>query len=159
MIKLSPELVTSEKFREFGEVIYPCDNRRPFSEELDLNLDIKRGDPRLYIMQLLFHGLSFKKISRHINCSQCLGSMDSKNWYLAVCPPNDESEIPDLDKLKLFEIPQNCIIKIEAGTWHEGPYFTHQSVNFLNLEHQDTILNDYYTCNLDETYFLDIENK
>ena len=159
MTTLISELITPEKFKQFGEVIYPCDNRRPFSEELDLNLDVRRGEPRLYVMQLPYHGLSFNKISRHVNCSQRLGSMESKNWYLAVCPPNNESETPDLSRIKLFEIPPSCIIKIEPGTWHEGPYFTHEYVNFLNLEHQDTILNDYYTYHFDETYSFDIEDK
>ncbi len=156
MIKLKPILISPENFKEFGEVIYPCDNRRPFSEDLDLNLDIKRGEPRLYIMQLEEHGLSFNKISRHINCSQCLGSMDNKNWILAVCPPNNDLSSPDLSKIEAFEIPSNCIIKIEAGTWHEGPYFIHKLVNFLNLEHTDTILNDYFTHKLDQTYCFDI---
>ncbi len=156
MIKLKPQLITPENFKQFGEVIYPCDNRRPFSKELDLNLDIVRGEPRLYIMQLEYKELSFNKISRHVNCSQCLGSMDKKNWYFAVCPPNNGSEIPDLSKIQAFEILPSCIVKINAGTWHEGPYFKHQSVDFLNLEHRDTILKDYFTYKLNKTYCFDI---
>jgi hypothetical protein len=65
---------------------------------------------------------------------------------MAVCPPSTAAE-PDLDRLKAFRIPGDCFIKLEVGTWHAGPYFDHEVVNFYNLELSDTNIADHDTYN------------
>lgn len=47
----------------------------------------------------------------------------------------------------VFQIPGNCFIKLDVGTWHPGPYFDDQFVDFYNLELSDTNINDYEIYN------------
>lgn len=38
-------------------------------------------------MTLLNRGTEFRTITRHRRCTQCLGSLEGKDWLLAVAPP------------------------------------------------------------------------
>ena len=97
-------------------------------------------------MRLRQRGRTFDKITRHNLCTQCLGSLQGLDWFMAVCPPSTATE-PDLDRLKAFWIPGDCFIKLEVGTWHAGPYFDHEVVDFYNLELSDTNIVDHDTHN------------
>lgn len=72
---------------------------------------------------------------------------------MAVAPPS-EADQPDLSALRAFYIPGHCFIKLAVGIWHTGPYFTHPSVTFYNLELSDTNLTDHQTCNLAQAFGL-----
>ena len=39
----------------------------------------------------------------------------------------------------------NCFIKLETGTWHAGPYFDDDFIDFYNLELSDTNVIDHFT--------------
>ena len=97
-MNISVNEITKENFAEFGDFVVACDNRKPY-DNTDAKLDLSRGEPRLYIMELDYKVLEFSKISRHVNCSQCLGSVDSQSWYIAVCPANNSVIKPDLSKI------------------------------------------------------------
>jgi ureidoglycolate hydrolase len=154
-IILTPEAITRENFAQFGEFAKARGNRKVESD-IDLDLDIKRGVPLLYIMRLDWKPLEFSQISRHLNCSQCLGSVNGDSWYIAVCPADNDSNIPDLSEIKLFLIPPNSFIKLNTGTWHQGPYFTYpHGRSFLNLEHVDTVQNDYETYTFNQKYIIE----
>ena len=75
---------------------------------------------------------------------------------MAVAPPSN-SDRPDLEAMLAFQIPGDCFIKLELGTWHAGPYFEHESVDFYNLELSDTNFVDHQTCDLRTTYGVTIE--
>ncbi|WP_048752260.1 ureidoglycolate lyase, partial [Crocosphaera watsonii] len=102
------------------------------------------GIPRFYIMRLTERGRCFNRITRHEQCTQCLGSLEGKEWFLGVVPPGDEN-YPNIEQLQAFRIPGNCFIKLEVGTWHAGPYFDHDFVNFYNLELSNTNVVDHFT--------------
>jgi ureidoglycolate hydrolase len=153
---LKPEAVTREKFAPYGEFVTARGNRKNESD-IDVELDIFRGKPLLYIMHLDYRPLEFNKISRHLNCSQCLGSTAGDSWFISVCPADNTSSTPDLSKIKTFLIPPNSFIKLNAGTWHEGPFFTYPHGRcFLNLEHVDTVENDYETYSFDQKYRIEL---
>lgn len=143
---LVAEPVTAEAFAPFGQVIWPSLDGASFGPA-DAQLALDQGIPRLYLMTLTRSGNEFQAITRHRRCTQCLGSLADQDWLIAVAPPG-EAEQPDLSALKAFHIPGSCFIKLEMGTWHAGPYFTHPSVTFYNLELSDTNLTDHQTCNL-----------
>ena len=143
--KLRAELITQEKFRPYGQLITPSPDGKPY-DDTDAQLQLSQGIPRFYIMQLSHRGRKFSKITRHNLCTQCLGSLEGKDWYIAVVPPNSETQ-PDINKMAAFHIPGNCFIKLEVGTWHAGPYFDHETINFYNLELSDTNVVDHFTHN------------
>ena len=49
------------------------------------------------------------------------------------------------------------VIMLNIGTWHAGPYFDAESVDFYNLELSDTNITDHDTCNLRKSYGVELE--
>jgi ureidoglycolate hydrolase len=137
--------VTPENFQPYGQVIWASEDSKSYDTE-DAQLNLQNGTPRFYIMRLHHKGRKFHKITRHVQCTQCLGSLEGKDWLIAVAPPRD-TEQPALEEIVAFRIPGNCFIKLEVGTWHAGPYFDHAFVDFYNLELSDTNTVDHFTHN------------
>lgn len=154
--QLTAELITPENFQRYGQVIFASKDGKSFDHE-DAQLNLQNGIPRFYIMRLHHKGTKFHKITRHIQCTQCLGSLEGKNWFMAVCPPENDINEPVLSELAAFRIPGNCFIKLEVGTWHAGPYFDHEFVDFYNLELSDTNVVDHLTHNFLKTHNLTFE--
>ncbi|MGD1905425.1 MAG: ureidoglycolate lyase [Leptolyngbyaceae cyanobacterium] len=147
--------ITHEAFQPFGQVVLPLVDGTPYGpHEAQLQLD--QGTPRFYIMQLVGKGQRFQAITRHRQCTQCLGAIGGRDWFMAVAPPSRAAE-PDLARLKAFRIQGDCFIKLHVGTWHAGPLFDAQRMNFYNLELSDTNINDHQTCDLRSHYHLEFE--
>jgi ureidoglycolate hydrolase len=147
--QLQIQLITSEKFSPYGQVIFPTHNQKPFDAN-DAQLILNRGIPRFYIINLHRKEMKFNQINCHLQCTQCLGSVEGKEWLIAVCPPND---IPDFKKISAFRVFGNCFIKLNMGTWHAGPYFEQEFASFYNLELSNTNIIDNLTYS-----FLDNQN-
>ncbi len=152
---LSAQWITADRFRPYGQVIQASVDGKNFDQE-DAQLVLEQGIPRFYIMRLPHRGQRFHKITRHLRCTQCLGSLEGKDWLLAVAPPSPDAK-PDPTAIVAFRIPGNCFIKLEVGTWHAGPYFTQDFVDFYNLELSDTNVTDHDTCDLLTSYGQEFE--
>ncbi|MEM9093257.1 MAG: ureidoglycolate lyase [Cyanobacteria bacterium P01_F01_bin.53] len=153
--QLTAQPLTAEAFRPFGQVLRPqWDGKSYDSEDAQLTLD--GGIPRFYIMQLERKGRQFDRITRHLACTQCLGSLEGKEWLMGVAPAC-EGTAPDPEQIRAFRIPGDCFIKLEVGTWHAGPLFETDVINFYNLELSDTNVVDHDTYNLAKTYGLTFE--
>jgi ureidoglycolate hydrolase len=135
--------ITVEAFRPYGQLIAPSEDGKPFDNE-DARLELSNGTPRFYIMRLPARGRKFHRITRHGQCTQCLGSLGGREWFIGVAPPSETRE-PDLDRLTVFRIPGDCFIKLEVGTWHAGPLFEGDPIDFYNLELSDTNIVDHFT--------------
>lgn len=144
--QLQAQLITSENFRPYGQVISASVDGKNYDTE-DAQLNLQNGIPRFYIMRLHHKGRKFHTITRHTQCTQCLGSLEGKDWLIAVAPPNNDTDEPALEDIAAFRIPGNCFIKLEIGTWHAGPYFEHEFVDFYNLELSNTNIVDHFTHN------------
>ncbi|MEL6603159.1 MAG: Ureidoglycolate hydrolase [Cyanobacteria bacterium J06614_10] len=142
--------ITPESFRPFGQLITPQPDHVPFNPQ-DAQLQLEGGTPRFYIMALHQRGRQFREITRHGGCTQCLGALGGCTWYLGVAPPSS-APAPRPEEIVVFKIPGNCFVKLEVGTWHAGPYFDDETVNFYNLELSDTNVVDHTTCDLLQTY-------
>ncbi len=147
--------ITSENFQVYGQVIFPSKDGKLFDTE-DAQLVLDDGIPRFYIMQLHGRGSKFHNITRHAKCTQCLGSLAGKDWLMAVCPANNKNE-PELQNIAAFRIPGNCFIKLNVGTWHAGPYFEHDKVDFYNLELSNTNEVDHFTHSFLKSHQLEFE--
>lgn len=144
--QLKAESITQAAFRSFGQLIQASEDSKAFDAE-DADLQLQNGTPRFYIMRLKHRGRKFHRITRHQQCTQCLGSLEGKDWLIAVAPPTSQAT-PAINDLRAFRIPGNCFIKLNVGTWHAGPYFEHEVVDFYNLELSDTNIVDHDTCDL-----------
>jgi ureidoglycolate hydrolase len=147
--------ITAEAFRPFGQLILPQPDDVAFNPQ-DAQLELAGGIPRFYIMALHQRGRRFHQITRHGGCTQCLGSLEGHSWFLGVAPPGEAAQ-PALDDIQVFEIPGDRFVKLEVGTWHAGPYFDADTVNFYNLELSDTNIVDHTTCDLLQTYGVEFE--
>ncbi|MFN9858535.1 MAG: ureidoglycolate lyase, partial [Pseudanabaena sp.] len=152
--QLTPQLITPENFQPYGQVIFPTDDGVQFDEN-DAQLSLV-GIPRFYIMRLRKVGLKFQSLARHQQCTQCLGSLCGKEWFMAVAPTSAPDQI-NLEQIAAFRITGNCFIKLNTGTWHAGPLFADEFIDFYNLELHDTNINDYEVCNLCKIYSLSFE--
>lgn len=137
--------ITPDRFNSYGQVIFPSEDGKLY-DETDAVLKLTDGIPRFYIMRLTHRGRRFDRITRHVQCTQCLGSLAGKNWWMAVAPPTT-GDRPEIERLQVFQIPGDCFIKLEVGTWHAGPYFEADFIDFYNLELSDTNLVDRFTYN------------
>lgn len=151
---VSAQPLTDEAFAPFGDIIKPRKGGQQFdrsfsydpaAEETHVKLVVTNGDPCLRIMQIPHRGLVFDKIARHRRVSQCLGSLQGKEWFMAVAAPTGfaDDAHPRLQDIAAFRIPGDRIIKLHVGTWHAGPHFTHDECLFLNLENEDTNTRDF----------------
>jgi len=153
--RIEAQPITPELFRPYGQVISASEDGQSYGPT-DAQLQLQNGIPRFYIMRLRDRGLRFHKITRHLQCTQCLGSLEGKDWLLGVAPPSD-APFPDWEDITVFRIPGNCFVKLAIGTWHAGPYFEHDSVDFYNLELSDTNVVDHDTCNLVKDFGVEFE--
>jgi ureidoglycolate hydrolase len=155
VISLQAQLITVENFSPYGQLITPSNDGKMFDER-DAQLNLKNGVPRFYIMRLQTRGRKFNRITRHSQCTQCLGSLGGQEWFIGVAPPSSHPQ-PDLEKLKVFRIPGDCFIKLEVGTWHAGPLFDQPAIDFYNLELSDTNIVDHFTYNFAREQSIEFE--
>ncbi|MBW4650052.1 MAG: ureidoglycolate lyase [Kastovskya adunca ATA6-11-RM4] len=153
--QLKAQEITPENFQPYGQVIFASEDGKAYDAN-DAQLSLQNGTPRFYIMRLPKKGRKFHKITRHLHCTQCLGSLEGKEWFIAVALKSD-SEQPVLAGMAAFKIPGNCFIKLEAGTWHAGPYFEEEFIDFYNLELSDTNVVDHFTHNFLESQQMQFE--
>ena len=144
--KLPPQDITPEAFLPYGQVIFALKDGEPYNRN-DAQLQLQNGIPRFYIMRLHHRGRKFHQITRHLRCTQCLGSLEGKDWLIGVAPPS-AADYPAWEDIVAFRVPGNCFIKLDVGTWHAGPYFEQDWIDFYNLELSDTNVVDHDTCNL-----------
>ena len=156
--KVQVQELEAAAFAPFGDVIRGRRSggqfvNNPYDPEAspeEPKLVLTNGTPRLWIMQLNRRGVVFKSLARHRRTSQCLGSLQGKEWFIGVAPPNDfaDGTQPELDRIAAFRIPGDCVIKLHVGTWHAGPHFEHEECLFFNLENLDTNKKDFDTADL-----------
>jgi ureidoglycolate hydrolase len=157
--------LTDEAFAPYGDIIKPrisgeqfdrAYSYDPSKERTHVKLVMTNGEPILRIMHQRLRGLMFSKMARHRRVSQCLGSLQGKEWFVAVAAPTSDDSYPRLADITAFRIPGDCIIKLHVGTWHAGPHFKHQECLFLNLENDDTNTFDFqdvalpYECQIED---------
>ncbi|MGF1489754.1 MAG: ureidoglycolate lyase [Prochloraceae cyanobacterium] len=143
--RIAARWIDENNFKPYGQLITASVDGKPYDSN-DAQLELGKGLPRFYIMRLHKRGRKFDRIARHVQCTQCLGSLEGKDWFIAVAPPS-ATDKPDIEKMEVFRIPGNCFIKLELGTWHAGPYFDWEQVDFYNLELSDTNVVDRFIYN------------
>ncbi len=153
--KIPAQLINPDNFKPYGQLITAAEDGKTY-DHLDAQLNLNNGIPRFYIIRLHHQGRKFHQITRHNLCTQCLGSLEGKTWYIVVAPPSTTVQ-PNVEAMAAFRIPGNCFIKLEVGTWHAGPYFDDDIVDFYNLELSDTNVVDHFTYNFATQQDLEFE--
>ncbi len=143
--------LTPEAFSSFGAVIEAGGPDAP--------LELHRGAPRFWVMQLRDRPGTFGRLTRHRAVTQCLAAAGDGTWYLAVAPPvsrtggpDDADAVPDLDRITAFAVPGDVIVRLHRGTWHAGPFFAAPMMRFFNLELTDTNDVDHQSVDLPDAH-------
>ncbi|KAL9422078.1 hypothetical protein AB3S75_034364 [Citrus x aurantiifolia] len=145
-MKLRAIETTAESFKEYGQVIEASADGEEFGPQ-DAQLDLSRGIPSV---------------------TQCLGSIGGHVWYLGVAKPSilDSTETegdmgtnivrshcghfyvpPAIEDVRVFKIAGPKFLKLNRGTWHAGPLFKADDMDFYNLELSNTNVVDHTTHN------------
>ena len=112
--------LTDESFASYGDIIKPrlsgeqfdrANSYDPSKEHTHVKLVMTNGEPTLRIMHQRLRGLMFSKMARHRKVSQCLGSLQGKEWFMAVAAPTSNDASPRLGDITAFRIPGDRIIK------------------------------------------------
>lgn len=119
-------------------------------DSTEAQLMLSQGQPRLWVMRLSRIGVRFTRIARHRKVTQCLGALGGKSWLIGVAPPGDlaDSGRPRVEDIVGFRVPGDCMIKLHVATWHAGPHFTDDAIDFVNLELMDTNTADFHAVEL-----------
>uniref|UniRef100_A0A0D9V7G6 Ureidoglycolate hydrolase n=1 Tax=Leersia perrieri TaxID=77586 RepID=A0A0D9V7G6_9ORYZ len=166
MVALRAVEATPESFAPFGQVIAATPDGDEFGPH-DAQLDLSRGIPRFYIMRLEKRPLKFHTITHHASVTQCLGSIGGEDWYLGVARPSIVEDgaqehggdgrkpvqsraghyylPPDPAEVRVFRVSGAKFLKLHIGTWHAGPQFKADAVDFYNLELSNTNIVDHTT--------------
>lgn len=109
-------------------------------------------------MHLENRELRFSSITHHASVTQCLGSIGGHPWYLGVAKSSIVSSSssvvaqegvkqslsghyylpPAVDDVRVFRISGPKFVKLHLGTWHAGPLFRADEMDFYNLELSNT---------------------
>jgi len=146
---LTAATVTAENFTPFGVILTPMADGTPFTSE-EAVLDVSGGIPRFYLMSLDDKKPEFVRVTRHLETTQTLMAVGDVEWTIAVAPAGIDE--PTLDDLRAFRIPPRTAITMLKGTWHAGPFFAEPSMDFVNLELDDTNVTDHHNFRLDDAY-------
>ena len=118
-------------------------------------------------MHLEDRPFNFHKITHHANVTQCLGSIGGNVWYLGVAKASivNPSELSDdkgsrrivqsksghhyvppvPDEVCVFRIAGPKFLKLNIGTWHAGPLFKVDAMDFYNLELSNTNVSNLFS--------------
>ncbi|ADP82381.1 ureidoglycolate lyase [Pseudofrankia inefficax] len=141
--------ITENAFAPYGQVLaaQPDSTRTTAAEAA---LDLSRGTPRFYVMELTHGRTTFTRITRHRQVTQVLAAVGGGAWWMAVARGEGPAEVaPALDEIVAFEIPGDVAVLLHRGTWHAGPFFDGPRMAFFNLELTDTNAADHDTSQLD----------
>lgn len=106
-------------------------------------------------MHLEDRPLKFTNITHHASVTQCLGAIGGHVWYLGIakasivdekgdnlvksrCASGHYYVPPSVEDVRVFKITGSKFLKLNRGTWHAGPLFRAESMDFYNLELSNT---------------------
>ena len=88
--------------------------------------------PRFYLMRITRRPPVLAAMTSHQRVSQCLGSADAQEWWLAVAPPGPPRADGSIasDQVLLVKLLPGEGVKLHPGTWHAGPFLNAASALF-----------------------------
>lgn len=141
--------ITAAAFAPYGQVLTarPDGTRTTMAEAA---LDLSRGTPRFYVMELAHGRTTFTRITRHHHVTQVLAAAGGGTWWMAVARgAGPATAAPALADIVAFEVAGDVAVLLHRGTWHAGPFYDGPRMAFFNLELTDTNVVDHDTSELD----------
>jgi len=149
------QVATRNNLGAYGTLLEPSADGVAFGGGLDAQLFLSQGIPRFYLMKLKKRSMVITGITRHLAVTQALASLNGKSWYILLAPPDEPDNaqaLPDINRLEAFCITGSQALVLHRSTWHAGPYFLEDDVDFVNLELSDTNMIDHHNAKLDVAF-------
>ena len=122
--KIKTELLTSENFKIYGEVIAPIGdfkiinqgNSKKWNNLVEFDMFRNEGKVNLGILRTKNIELSFSQMERHFFTSQIFIPLGGKRSLVAVAPSSEKK--PDPNKVEVFLMEGNQGVSFYRKTWH-----------------------------------------
>ena len=156
--RFAAQAATKDNIAAYGTLLEPLGDGVAFGAldaKLQLGLERDLGTPRFYLMKLTKRPMAVTRITRHLAVTQALAALNGKRWYILLAPPDEPDNpqaLPNVDRLQAFCITGTQALVLHRSTWHAGPYFLEDEVDFVNLELSDTNVVDHHNARLDVTF-------
>ena len=152
--RFAAQAATKDNISAYGTLLEPLGDGVAFGAQ-DAKLQLGLGTPRFYLMKLTKRSMAVTRITRHLAVTQALAALNGKRWYILLAPPDEPDNpqaLPNVDRLQAFCITGTQALVLHRSTWHAGPYFIEDEVDFVNLELSDTNVVDHHNARLDVTF-------
>ncbi len=134
-ICLTVQPMTVENFAAYGAII---------GERGDVELDLDGGNANLVAQTVEARPLTFDFLGRHLRTEQVFVPLAGTTSVIAVAPPSqDNSALPDIERMGAFLIDGHNAFKLHRGTWHVTAFPLAECATFLVLDRQGTLEEDY----------------
>ena len=140
-IIIKPKLISKENFKKFGDMITttgikPLEINDGYAKRFDgiANLNTKKdnGESTISIFSALKRSFPMKvdMMEKHPLGSQAFIPMKETVFLAFVAP---EGDVPDLNKIESFIVPNGIGVNYNAGVWH-FPLIATEDMNFLVVD-------------------------
>ena len=138
---IKPKLISKENFKKFGDMITtsgikPLEINDGYAKRFDgiANLNTKKGngESTISIFSALKRSFPMKvdMMEKHPLGSQAFIPMKETVFLAFVAP---EGDVPDLNKIESFIVPNGIGVNYNAGVWH-FPLIATEDMNFLVVD-------------------------
>ena len=98
------------------------------------------GVTELMVIRYDHRPMTFEKLERHNNVTQCFVPLDTMSWVMVVAPPSDTDDAPAPDSVRAFLVDGEQGVLMWKDTWHAFNRFpaAGPGVSFALLTGADT---------------------
>ena len=120
-VDIALEGATAEAFAPFGALIEepsaPPVFRNPGLQSWRLPYEASAGTD-LMVIRYDYRPMTFAKLERHSNVTQCFVPLDSMPWAMVVAPPDESGDGPAPERVRAFLVGGAQGILLWKDTWH-----------------------------------------
>ena len=120
-VDIALEAVTAEAFEPFGAVIEEPPDPPVFANPGLRSWRLKyeaSGATDLMVIRYDHRPMTFAKLERHSNVTQCFIPLDAMPWVMVVAPPGESGEDPVPEYVRAFLVGGAQGILLWKDTWH-----------------------------------------
>jgi ureidoglycolate lyase len=143
IVHLKVQPMTRESFAPFGVLV---DSRG------SVEIDLGQGAPSLTGATSERRPFRFEFMARHRRTMQVFSPLASSRSVIAVAPPNDDEDAPDVDRIVAFLIDGRLPYAYHKGTWHTPPFPVNEWASYLVVDRAGTLDDDWELVDLKATH-------
>jgi ureidoglycolate lyase len=143
IVHLKVQPMTRESFAPFGVLV---DSRG------SVEIDLGQGAPSLTGATSERRPFRFDFMARHRRTMQVFSPLASSRSVIAVAPPNDDEDAPDVERIVAFLVDGRLPYAYHKGTWHTPPFPVNEWASYLVVDRAGTLDDDWELVDLKATH-------